>query len=152
MLSVIIDAYAAQEELPALLMALTPGAVDGLVRDVVIAAPATTALIEALCEETGAEVTLDGYAAAAALARHERLLVAPADLRLRNGWIAVVKDHLARGGKDALVMGEAAGGLAGLLRAQTCGMLTDRSRLEGLAHAQLQGLRRRLRGPVARLR
>lgn len=152
MLSVIIDASSAQQELPALLMALTPAAVDGLVRDVMIAAPATTEMIAAVCEETGAEVVHGGYGAAAGKVRSERVLVLPAALRLRAGWIGVVKDHLARGGRDAVLIGQGEDGLKGLLRPAPFGVLTERTRLDGLAHAQLQDLRRRLPGPVARLR
>jgi len=151
MLSVIVDACRAEQELPALIMALTPGAMDGVVRDVVIVAPASTPMIEAICEETGAEAVHGGFGAAAAKARHERVLVLPADLRLKRGWIAAMNDHLARGGRDALVMGEGAGGLKGLLTFAPYGLLMERERLAGLAHADLKMLRRRQRAPVARL-
>ncbi|MDB5452666.1 MAG: hypothetical protein JWO33_1244 [Caulobacteraceae bacterium] len=152
MLSVIVDARAAPENLPVLLAALTMGAVDGVVRDVVIAAQETSPLIEALCEETGAEVALGGLGAAAAQARHERVLVLPAALRPKMNWIATLNDHLARGGQDALLIGEGAGGLLGVLSSAPYGVLTERSRLDGLVETELKGLRRRLRGPVPRLR
>lgn len=151
MLSVIVDARAEPRSLPVLLSVLTMGAVDGLVRDLVIAATATSALIEALCEETGAEVVLGGLEAAAAHVRHDRVMVFPAALRLKVGWIASINDHLARGGADALIFGEGKGGLIGALASPPYGVLTERSRLEGLAQAELKALRRRLRGRVARI-
>ena len=151
MLSVIVDAYASEQELPVLMAALTPAAMDGVVRDVVIAAPATSPMVEAICEETGAEVTHGGFGQAAVMARHDRLLVLPASLRLRAGWIGVLNDHLARGGGDALVIGQGQGGLRDLWRTPPYGLLMERARLSGLAHAQLKALRRRLRAPVTRL-
>ena len=76
MLTVIIDARDDAERLPALLAQLTAGAVDGLVRQVLIVADAGQAGIGELCEETGAEPspTLE---AAAQTARADRLLVQP---------------------------------------------------------------------------
>lgn len=151
MLSVIVDARADPQSLPVLLSVLTMGAVDGLVRDLVIAASASSPLIDALCEETGAEVVLGGLEAAAARVRHDRVMVVPAALRLKTGWIASINDHLVRGGVDALVMGEGKGGLIGALTSAPYGVLTERSQLEGLAQAQLKGLRSRLRGRVPRI-
>ena len=54
MLTVIIDARDDAERLPALLAQLTAGAVDGLVRQVLIVAAEGQAGIGDLCEETGA--------------------------------------------------------------------------------------------------
>ena len=86
MLTVIIDARTGPERLPALLGQLTAGAVDGLVRQVVIVAEVGQAGIADLCEETGADVqpTIE---AAVAVARAEWLAVLPASFRLRDGWI-----------------------------------------------------------------
>ncbi len=151
MLSVIVDAHSDQQALPALLLALTPAAMDGVVRDVVIAAPAASPMIEAVCEETGAEAVFGDLGAAAKAARHERVLVLPAGLRLKDGWIAILKDHLARGGQDAVLAGEEGGGLFSALRPAPFGVLTERSRLAGLAHSELKALRKGLRRPLARL-
>lgn len=141
MLSVIIDARASEQDLPALLAALTPAAVDGLVRDLVIVADPSP-LVSALCEETGAEIA-GGLAEGATRARYDRLLVLPAAMRLKTGWIAALSDHLYRGGAAALLAG--AGG--GLFRPAPVGLLAFRNQV--LAHADLQGLRRGLgRGAV----
>ena len=66
MLTVIIDARDDAERLPALLAQLTAGAVDGLVRQVVIVAAAGQAGNDDLFEETGAEAYSAFEAAATA--------------------------------------------------------------------------------------
>jgi hypothetical protein len=140
MLSVIIDARTDAERLPALLAQLTAGAVDGLVRQVLIVAADGQAGIADLCEETGAEPhpTIE---AAAEAARADRLLVLPADFRLRDGWIGSLDGHLARSGEPAVVAGLAEGGLFGR---RPFGVLLERRRLEGRRGADLQRLRRDL--------
>lgn len=140
MLTVIIDARVDAERLPALLAQLTAGAVDGLVRQVLIVAASGQARIDDLCEETGAErhSTLE---AAAKAARAEQLLVLPADFRLRDGWIGSLDGHLARGGAAAVVAGLSEGGL---FSRQPLGVLVERGRLEGRRGADLKGLRRDL--------
>jgi hypothetical protein len=140
MLSVIIDARADAQRLPALLAQLTAGAVDGLVRQVLIVAAEGQAAIADLCEETGAEAhpTIE---AAGVAARADQLLVVPADFRLRDGWIASLDGHLARGGGPAVVAGLAEGGLFGR---RPYGVLVERRRLEGRRGADLQRLRRDL--------
>lgn len=128
MLSVIIDARAGAERLPALLAQLTAGAVDGLVRQVLLVAAPGQAGIDVLCEETGA----DGHPtlpAAARAARAERLMVLPPDFRLRDGWIGSLEAHLAAGGAQAVVVGLREGGL--LSRTPT-GLLVERGLLEQL--------------------
>lgn len=138
MLTVIIDARTQAARLPALLTQLTAGAVDGLVRQVLIVAGVGQAGIEELCEETGAGSypTLD---AAAAAARADWLMVVPADLRLRDGWISTLSGH-ADGG-PALIRGLADGGL---FAPRPFGVLVERDRVAGSQGADLKGLRRGL--------
>jgi hypothetical protein len=140
MLTVIIDARQDAERLPALLAQLTAGAVDGLVRQVLIVAADGQAGIAELCEETGAEAHLTIEAAGQA-ARAERLLIVPADFRLRDGWIGSLDGHCARSGEPAVVAGLAEGGLFGR---RPFGVLLERRRLEGRRGADLQRLRRDL--------
>lgn len=139
MLSVIIEARTEGERLPALLAQLTAGAVDGLVRQVLIVAEPDAPGIAAICEETGAEAhpTIE---TAGTAARADWLLVLPADFRLRDGWIGALDHHLARGG-EALVTGLSDGGLFGR---RPFGVLVERRRLEGRRGADLQRLRRDL--------
>jgi len=140
MLSVIIDARTEAERLPALLAQLTAGAVDGLVRQVLIVAADGQAGIGDLCEEMGAEAHQTIEAAGAA-ARADRLLILPADFRLRDGWIGALDGHLTRGGADAVVAGFSDNGLFGR---RPFGVLVERGRLDGRRGADLQRLRRDL--------
>lgn len=138
MLSVIVDARRDTGNLPALLAQLTSGAVDGIVREVLIVA-GEGAGVEALCEEMGAE-RLSSLAAAAARAKSAQVLVLPADFRLRDGWIGALNHFLARGGGAALVTGFA----EGLFGRKPYGVLIERERALGGHGADLHGLRRQL--------
>jgi hypothetical protein len=140
MLSVIIDARTKADELPALLAQLTAGAVDGLVRQVLIVAAEGQRGIDGLCEETGAEAH-PSIEAAGAAARAAQLLILPADFRLRDGWIRSLDGHLARSGEPAVVQGLSDAGLFGR---RPFGVLVERRRLEGRRGADLQRLRRDL--------
>ena len=140
MLTVIIDARTNAEHLPALLAQLTAGAVDGIVRQVLIVAAARQPGIQDLCEETGAEAH-PGIAPATSSARADWVVVLPADFRLRDGWIGALKGHLERGQGAALVQGWSDGGL---FARRPFGMLVERSRLETSEDSDLKGLRRRL--------
>lgn len=140
MLSVIIDARTQAEGLPALLAQLTAGAVDGIVRQVLIVAADRQPGIDGLCEEMGAEAhpTIE---AAGVAARADQLLVLPADFRFRDGWIPSLSGHVSRGGEPALVKGLSEGGLFGR---RPFGVLLERRGLEGRRGADLQRLRRDL--------
>lgn len=140
MLTVIIDARTSAEHLPALLAQLTAGAVDGIVRQVLIVAAAHQPGIADLCEETGAEAH-PGIAPAARSARADWAVVLPADFRLRDGWIGALKGHLERGQGASLVQGWSDGGL---FARRPFGILVERSRLETPEDSDLKGLRRRL--------
>jgi hypothetical protein len=151
MLTVIIETGDKAHALPALLAALTPAAVSGLVRQVLVAAPEPTDLALALCEECGADLVRGGIAEAAVRARSDRLLVLPPDIRFPPGWIENLMDHLGSGGPNGIVPGEATGGLFKRLWARPSGALISKGRLEGLAHPDLEGLRRHLGGRAVRL-
>ena len=140
MLTVIIDARTGTEGLPALLAQLTAGAVDGLVKQVAIVAAADQPGIDLLCEDMGADAFVSVEAAGEA-ARGERLLVVPAELRLRDGWIGALEAHLMAGGGPAVVEGLHSGGL---FARRPFGLLVERDRLKGRRSADLQRLRREL--------
>ena len=137
MLTVIIDARTEPERLPALLAQLTAGAVDGLVRQVVIVAATGQADIADLCEETGADVqpTIE---AAAAVARADWLAVLPASFRLRDGWIGSLAGHLGQGSQGALMLGLPE---PGLFARRAYGVLIQRSRLASGQGTDLKRLR-----------
>lgn len=126
MLSVIIDARRARERLPILLAQLTAGAVEGLVRQVLIVAPPETPDIAAICDETGADFH-GSVEAAARAARSERVLLLAADFRFRDGWIAALETHLARGGGSAVVAGDAEGRV---FPRRLTGLLVEQGRLQ----------------------
>lgn len=140
MLSVIIDARNRSDGLPALLSQLTAGAVDGLVRQVLIVAADGQPGIDHLCEDMGAEAhpTIE---AAGAASRADQLLILPADFRLRDGWIRSLAGHLTHSAEPAVVAGLSEGGL---FSRRPFGVLLERRRLEGRRGADLQRLRRDL--------
>ncbi len=143
MLSVIVETADAGDRLPALLAALTSLAVEGLVREVLIAGGGPPELLAVLREETGAELA-DDLAAAIAMARSDRLLVAPAKIRLKAGWLEVLAKHLRTGGGDALLIGE-----GGFFGEKPFGVLIARGAAAALAHPDLKRLRGQLgRGAV----
>jgi hypothetical protein len=144
MLSVIVETADAGDRLPALLAALTSLAVEGLVREVRIAGGGPPELLAVLREETGAELCAD-LAAGVAEARSDRLLILPAKIRLKAGWLEALARHLKGGGGDALILGEA----SGFLRERPFGVLLPRAAAADLAHPDLKRLRGKLgRGAV----
>jgi hypothetical protein len=145
MLSVIVETADAGDRLPALLAALTSAAVEGLVREVLIAGGGPPELLAVLREETGAELA-DDLAGGIKAARSERLLVLPAKIRLKSGWLEVLAKHLRGGGGDALIVGE-----GGVFGEKPFGVLMARTAAVGLAHPDLKRLRRQLGRGAARL-
>lgn len=103
MLSVIVT-RGDPARLAGLLAALTQAAVEGVVRDVALVAGDDPDLVEALCQETGAKLAPD-FAQAVAAARSDWLLVTPPELRLRDGWVERLGDHLRDGAGEALLTG-----------------------------------------------
>jgi hypothetical protein len=142
MLTVVIDAATQADRLPMILTQLTAGAVDGIIRQVLLVAPASQIGLEALCEETGAEAC-PSFAAAAAAARYDLILVLPADFRFRDGWIRALADKAA----PAIVIGMGEGGLFGR---RPTGLLVQRGLLEEGVD-DIVALRRRLPLRVRRI-
>jgi hypothetical protein len=134
------------ERLAGLLAQLTAAAVEGLVRDVQLVAGAGDGLIEALCDATGANTAPD-LAAAVAKARGDLLLIAPPELRLTDGWVERLADHLRDGGGEARLAG--IGG--GFLRRAPEGLLISRAKARPLAEVGLQELSRKLGRGARRL-
>lgn len=138
MLSVIIQAGEAEgERLAGLLGALTSLALDGLVREVLIAGGGPAEFLKVLREETGAELA-GSLTGAIGIARSERLLVLPAEFRPRDGWTLALSQHVRAGGGDAVLPG--AGGR--LLRPAPYGLLIGRAKARPLVQPDLKRLRR----------
>jgi hypothetical protein len=146
MLSVIVETADAGDRLPALLAALTSLAVEGLVREVLIAGGGPQELLDVLREETGAELAPD-IAGGIEAARSDRLLVLPARIRLKAGWLETLAKHLRNGGGEALILGEG----VGFLREKPFGVLLARSAAVGLTHPDLKRLRGQLGRGATRL-
>ena len=145
MLSVIVETADAGDRLPALLAALTSAAVEGLVREVLISGGGPPELLAVLREETGADLAAD-LAGALAAARSDRLLVLPAKIRLKRGWLETLANHLRGGGGDALLVG-----VGGFLGGRPFGVLIGRPAAISLARPDLKRLRGELGRGAARL-
>lgn len=154
MLSLIIDTTDGEDRLAGLLAALTPAAVEGFVREVLVVdesrAEVVAAEVDALCEDMGAEIAGD-LASAIERAKSDWLLVLPADIRFQSGWIEQLRDHLAGGGREAILVGDGKGGMLGGLGARPAGVLVSKSAAAGIADPDLQGLRRKLGARAVRL-
>src|ERR1019366_2651632 len=100
-------------------------------------------LLAVLREETGAELAED-LASGIAASRSDRLLVLPAKIRLKSGWLEILANHLRNGGTDAVIVGE-----GGFFGERPFGVLVGRSAAASLAHPDLKRLRSKLgRGAV----
>jgi hypothetical protein len=145
MLTVIIDASRDEDRLAGLLAALTPAALEGLVREVLIAGAAASELVaehvDALCEDTGAESAGD-LGQAIGRAKSDLLLIVPARIRFADGWVERLGDLLAGGGREAVLEGEKG---AGLFAGRPYGVLIGRPAAAALVQPDLKGLRRQLR-------
>ncbi|HEX5775426.1 MAG TPA: TIGR04283 family arsenosugar biosynthesis glycosyltransferase [Caulobacteraceae bacterium] len=102
MISVVIPTLDAATTLQRTLAPLVPAAVDGLVREVVVADGGSTDETLELAEDAGARIvsTQRGrgaqLVAGCAAARGPWLLVLHADTELADGWAQAAADHIAR--------------------------------------------------------
>ena len=149
MISVIVPPRESGEALAGLLASLVPAAVDGLVREVVIADAGSTDSTAALCEDAGATLIYGSIAAAVAVARGDWLLIAAPEMRLPPRWIETLADHVARAREPALLLPPLRSGwLASRKRASEAARLVRTTTFHG-APGDLAALRRRFgRGAV----
>jgi hypothetical protein len=145
MLSVIVETADFGDRLPALLAALTSAAVEGLVREVIIAGGGPRELLAVLREETGAELA-DDLVDAIRQARSGRLLILPAKIRLKSGWLETLAKHLRSGGGDALLLGE-----GGFWEPHVYGVLIGATETAAIGNPDLKRLRRALGARAIRL-
>jgi uncharacterized protein YidB (DUF937 family) len=134
------------DRLPGLLAALTEAAVEGVVREVTLVSGQAPELLDALCDATGARLAAD-FAQAVAGARSDLILIARPELRLRDGWVERLADHLRDGGREARLQGLKNGWLG---RAPQ-GVVVSRKLAQASAQGGLQQLARKL-GRARRLR
>jgi len=148
MISVVVPAAGSDRDLAALLSALVPAAVDGLVREVLVADGGSSAAAAAICEDAGADVVAD-LAAAVRRAKGDYLLALPVSLRLRPGWDESVRRHLEDGGGPALLVAREPGFLERLTGPKLAGVLARTEPLAGAAPSDLAALRRHVgRAPI----
>lgn len=151
MISVVMVTLNEGERLARALADLVPAAMDGLVREVILADGGSSDVTLEIAEEAGARVTAGGgLAGACAAAKSDWLLVLPPWPVLADGWRGGVADHV-----------EAHRGAVGLLKPvrrvlwrRPGGVLTPKARYEasGTDGQTISGLARRLGAPSRTLR
>ncbi|WP_293400573.1 cell wall biosynthesis glycosyltransferase [Phenylobacterium sp.] len=146
MISVVVITATSDRDLAALLSALVPAAVDGLVREVLVADAGSSDAAAAICEDAGADVVAD-LAAALRRAKGDYVLALSASLRLRPGWDESVRRHLEEGGGPALLVAREPGLLERLTGPKLAGVLVRARDLDGVG--DLADLRRHAgRAPI----
>lgn len=96
MLSVVIETHNDAEALARTLAGLVPGAVEEVIREVIVCDKGSTDQTRRVAEDAGCRVLADGgIAAAVSLARADWLLLLEPGARLGEGWIDAISAHLA---------------------------------------------------------
>lgn len=96
MLSVIIETENDEEGLARTLAALVPGAVEGLVRDVVVRDRGSVDATRAVADHAGCVWIVGGIGEAVKAAKGDWLLFLEPDARLAEGWTEAVATHAVR--------------------------------------------------------
>ena len=96
MFSVLIPARNQFEDIQRLLSDLTPAAVDGLIRDVLVADSGSEDPTAIFCEDAGVDLVQGGLVAAARIAKSNWLLILPATFRVDSDRLKALLD-LSRG-------------------------------------------------------
>ena len=96
MISAIVTAQNDERGLAATLSCLTSAAVDGFVREVIVADTGTNPAILDIAEDTGARWMRGSADAACPLAKQPWLLILPAGARLQMAWEPAVQAHIKR--------------------------------------------------------
>lgn len=94
MISVVIPTLNDAQRLTATLAALAPAAIDGFVREVIVADGGSTDETLAVAEDAGADVVTTGLADALAAARQPWVLLLAAGSRPQVGWEQAAHAHM----------------------------------------------------------
>lgn len=94
MISAIVTADDDPDALAATLASLTPAAIDGLVRELIVVGGDSQSALE-IAEDAGARIS-QSQADAVATARQPWLLLLPAGVRLQMNWEAAARGHIKR--------------------------------------------------------
>ena len=129
------------------LAALVPAAVDGLVRQVIIADGGSTDRTLEVADDAGATLVSGDLMAGIVAARERWLLILDPGARLPSGWDDAVRAHLASGDRPGVIrVGPRRGLLSLMAPAPAVGLLTPRGEIgDG---ANLGGLARAARSPA----
>jgi glycosyltransferase involved in cell wall biosynthesis len=101
MISVVIATHNNERTLGPCLAALVPAAIDGLVREVILADAGSTDDTLEIADDAGARVVQGGLDAAVALARSDWLLMVDVKVPAPSGWDEAIAAHINGGGKGA---------------------------------------------------
>ena len=88
MFSVVIVNRRRDRGLSHLMAQLVPGAVEGVVRQVLVVDPRPSPEVSALCEDAGAMLVVGDLEAGIRAARHDHILILPGHIVLRSDWMA----------------------------------------------------------------
>jgi len=129
------------------LAALVPAAVDGLIRQVIIADAGSADATLEIADDAGATMVTGGVQAGIAVAKEDWLLVLDPGARLAPGWDAVARTHATSGTGPAVIrLGPRRGLLSLMAPAPVVGLLMRRGDVP--AGATLAELARAAKSPV----
>jgi glycosyltransferase involved in cell wall biosynthesis len=102
MISVLIETRNDEAELARTLASLVSGAVEGVIREVIICDAGSSDQIRRVADQTGCHyLGAGGLAAAIGQSKGDWLLLLEPGARLAGGWIEAVTEHIASGEKAA---------------------------------------------------
>ncbi len=115
MISVIIATRNDQRRLARTLTALVPSAVDGLVRQVIVADSGSSDSTLEIADDAGAVVVKGPLAQACASAKEDWLLILDPGARLADGWERTAHDHIVRIARPGVIRLGHRRGLLGMM-------------------------------------
>jgi len=147
MISVVLATLNDARRLGETLAALVPAAVDGLVRQVIIADLGSTDATRDIADDAGATLVAGDLNAGLAAAKEAWVLVLDPGARLAPGWDAEVRNHASSGvGAAVIRLGPRRGLLSMIAPAPVVALLVRRGALPG--GSTLAELARAIRSPV----
>jgi glycosyltransferase involved in cell wall biosynthesis len=132
MISVVIATRNDQRRLGRTLTALVPSAVDGLVRQVIVADLGSTDATLEIADDAGAVVTKGSLADACAAAKEDWLLILDPGAKLADGWERAAHDHIVGVARPGVIrLGHRRGLLGMMSPAPAVGLLIRKAEVAG---------------------